>query len=45
MISIGDIFFFAKSSSNGSEEGSSPHQDNAYQKAEWGELLLLVEYI
>ena len=45
MIPIGDIFFFAKSSSNGSEEGSSPHQDNAYQKVEWGELLLLVEYI
>jgi len=36
MIPIGDIFFFAKSSGDGGEEGSSPHQDNAYQKAEWG---------
>ena len=28
--------FFAKSSDDGGEEGSSPHQDNSYQKAEWG---------
>ena len=34
MIPIGDIFFFAKSTDDGQEEGSSPHQDNYFQKAE-----------
>ena len=43
MIPIGDIFFFAKSSEDG-KEGSSPHQDNSFQKLN-GELLLRVEFI
>ena len=45
MIPIGDIFFFAKSSDDGGEEGSSPHQDNSYQKAEWGAFVACGVYL
>tara|TARA_B100000989_G_scaffold72938_4_gene51259 strand:+ start:2987 stop:3766 length:780 start_codon:yes stop_codon:yes gene_type:complete len=45
MIPIGDIFFFAKSSEDGGEEGSSPHQDNSFQKAEWGAFVACGVYL
>jgi len=44
MIPIGDIFFFAKSQ-DGDEEGSSPHQDNYFQKAEWGAFVACGVYL
>ena len=45
MIPIGDIFFFAKSTDDGQEEGSSPHQDNYFQKAEWGAFVACGVYL
>jgi ectoine hydroxylase-related dioxygenase (phytanoyl-CoA dioxygenase family) len=45
MIPIGDIFFFAKSSDGGQEEGSSAHQDNYFQKAEWGAFVACGVYL